>query len=98
MILKKTGGHISKVNLSRDHFLTCRALDPALMDDLPPASPGIHRIDHAINCLPDKASAGPPYFWSALLHLLHAIDCLVHPLAVIPTDPDPGSLWFSSTT
>ncbi|KAK4513034.1 uncharacterized protein ATC70_013034 [Mucor velutinosus] len=82
--------------ISRDHFLTCRALDRTFFDALPPAPPGIHRIDHALNCLPDKASAGPPYFWSALLLLLHAIDCLVHPLAVIPPDPDPGSLWFSA--
>ncbi|KAL9536483.1 hypothetical protein MBANPS3_012619 [Mucor bainieri] len=81
--------------ISRDHFLTCRALDRTLLDALPPAPPGVHRIDHALNCLPTKRSAGPPYYWSALMLLLHAIDSLVHPLAVIPADRDPGSLWFS---
>ncbi|KAF1803651.1 hypothetical protein FB192DRAFT_1279347 [Mucor lusitanicus] len=85
----------SGIFISRDHFLSCRALDPYLLDALPPAPIGVHRIDHALNCLPDKASAGPPYFWPALLHLLHAIDCLVHPLAVIAPDRDPGSLWFA---
>jgi hypothetical protein len=83
------------VHISRDHFLHCRALDLDLFDALPPAPPGVHRIDHALNCLPDKASAGPPGYWSALLQLLYAIDCLVHPLAVIAPNPDPGSLWFS---
>ncbi|KAG1111551.1 hypothetical protein G6F42_014991 [Rhizopus arrhizus] len=69
------------VHISRDHFLHCRALDLDLFDALPPAPPGVHRIDHALNCLPDKASAGPPGYWSVLLQLLYAIDCLVHPLA-----------------
>ncbi|KAK4508996.1 uncharacterized protein ATC70_007344 [Mucor velutinosus] len=85
------------VYISRDHFMYCRALDPALIDALPPAPPGVHRIDHALNCLPTNASAGPPDFWPALLNLLYAIDCLVHPLAVIAPDPDPASLWYSST-
>jgi hypothetical protein len=81
--------------ISRNHFLTCRALDRSLLDALPQAPPGIHRIDHALNCLPVKAGDGPPSYWPDLLALLHAIDCLVHPLAVIPADIDPGSLWFS---
>ena len=84
--------------ISRDHLLYCRALNPELIDALPPAPIGVHRIDHALNCLPDKVSAGPPYFWSALLQLLHAIDCLVHPLAVIAPDRDPGSLWFAPSS
>ncbi|KAF1797001.1 hypothetical protein FB192DRAFT_1257982, partial [Mucor lusitanicus] len=83
--------------ITRDHLLYCRALDPDLIDALPPAPPHVHRIDHALNCLPTKASAGPPAYWSALLQLLHAIDCLVHPLAVIAPDPDPGSLWFAES-
>ncbi|KAK4509924.1 uncharacterized protein ATC70_008073 [Mucor velutinosus] len=82
--------------ISRNHFLTCRALDRTLLDALPVAPPGIHRIDYALNCLPVKASDGPPSYWSALLALLHAIDCLVHPLAVIPADLDSGLLWFSA--
>ncbi|GAN11484.1 hypothetical protein MAM1_0628c11047 [Mucor ambiguus] len=85
------------VYISRDHFLYCRALDPALIDALPPAPPGVHRIDHALNCLPTNASTGPPDYWPALLNLLYAIDCLVHPLAVIAPDPDPASLWYSRT-
>ncbi|KAK4509920.1 uncharacterized protein ATC70_003771 [Mucor velutinosus] len=75
-------------------FCTVRALDPDLIDALPPAPPGVHRIDHALNCLPTNASAGPPDFWPALLNLLYAIDCLVHPLAVIAPDPDPASLCY----
>lgn len=78
--------------ISRDHFLTCRALDNELFDNLPTAPPGVNLIDYALNCLPEKASTGSPPYWSALLSLLHAIDCLVHPLAVIAPDPDPGSL------
>jgi len=69
------------VCISRNHFLHCGALHLDLFDTLPPAPPGVHRIDHALNCLPDKASAGPPGYWSVLLQLLYAIDCLVHPLA-----------------
>ena len=83
------------VHISRDHFLTCRALDGELLDALPSAPFGINKIDHALNCLPVKSSAGPPPYWSALLSLLHAIDCISHPLAVIAPDPDPGSLWFT---
>ena len=82
--------------ISRDHFLTCRALDRTLLDALPHAPLGVNRIDHALNCLPVRASAAAPYYWSALMLLLHAIDSLVHPLAVIPADPDPGSLWLSA--
>jgi hypothetical protein len=74
----------------RDHLLACRAIDYSMFDALPPAPPGIHKIDHALNLLPTKASSGPPFFWPALLQLLHAIDCLVHPLAVIAPDPDPA--------
>ena len=82
------------VFISRDHFLSCRALDPELLDALPPAPIGFHPIDHALNSLPTKASDGPPVYWSALMHLLYAIDCLVHPLAVIAPDPDPATLWY----
>ena len=80
--------------ISRDHFPRCRALDSDLWDALPAAPPGVHVLDHALNMLPTSGSAGPPVYWSALLSLLHAIDCLVHPLAIIAPDPDPGSLWF----
>lgn len=83
------------VHISRDHFLTCRALDGELLDALPSAPFGTNKIDHALNCLPVKSSTGPPPYWSALLSLLHAIDCISHPLAVIAPDPDPGSLWFT---
>ena len=83
------------VHISRDHFLSCRALDGELLDALPSAPLGVNKIDHALNCLPVNPSSGPPPFWSALLSLLHAIDCITHPLAVIPPDPDPGSLWFT---
>ena len=82
------------VYISRDHFLSCRALDSTLLDALPAAPFGVHKIDHALNLLPEKASSGPPPYWSALLALLHAIDCLVHPLAIIASDPDPGSSWY----
>ncbi|KAK4521567.1 uncharacterized protein ATC70_007328 [Mucor velutinosus] len=80
--------------ISRNHFPQCRALDRDLWDALPAAPPGVHVIDNALNMLPISGSAGPPVYWSALLSLLHAIDCLVHPLATIAPDPDPGSLWF----
>ncbi|KAG2200106.1 hypothetical protein INT46_006485 [Mucor plumbeus] len=82
------------VYISQDHFLSCRALDSALLDLLPAAPFGVHKIDHALNLLPEKASSGPPPYWSALLTLLHAIDCLVHPLATIASDLDPGSSWY----
>jgi hypothetical protein len=72
------------VHISRDHFLSCRALDGELLDALPSAPLGVNKIDHALNCLPVNPSSGPPPFWSALLSLLHAIDCITHPLAVIP--------------
>ena len=87
------------VRISRDHFLVCPALPPSLFDELPDAPPGVHRIDHALNMLPTKASNGPPPFWPALLELLHAIDCLVHPLATIAPDPPPGrhSWWHSDS-
>ena len=84
------------VYISRDHFLSCRALDGNLLDALPAAPFGVHKIDHALNLLPEKAASGPPPYWSALLALLHAIDCLVHPLAIIASDPDPGSSWYLS--
>ncbi|KAL9549512.1 hypothetical protein PS6_006045 [Mucor atramentarius] len=50
------------VGISRDQFLHCRALHLDLFDALPPAPPGVHRIDHALNFLPDKASAGSLWF------------------------------------
>ena len=78
-------------------LLDMSALDRALLDALPSAPFGVNRTDHALNCLPERASADPPYYWSALMLLLHAIDRLVHPLAVIPDDPDPGSLWLSAS-
>lgn len=86
------------VHISRDHFLSCRALDGELLDALPSAPLGVNKIDHALNCLPVKSSSGPPPYWSALLSLLHAIDGIAHPLAVISPDPDPGSLWFIDKT
>ncbi|KAK4514624.1 uncharacterized protein ATC70_002225 [Mucor velutinosus] len=76
--------------ISRDHFPQCRALDRDLWDALPAAPPGVHVIDNALNMLPISGSAGPPVYWSALLSLLHAIDCLVHPLATIASDPPFG--------
>ena len=83
------------VHISRDHFLSCRALDGKLLDALPSAPLGVNKIDHALNCLPVKPSSGPPPFWSAKLSLLHAIDCITPPLAVRPSNPDPRSLWFT---
>lgn len=80
--------------ISRDHFLTCRAIEPGLIDCLPPAPSGINRIDFALSSLPTKASQSPPAFWPALLTLLWYIDTLCHPLKNIPEDPDPGSSWF----
>lgn len=41
------------------NFLYCCALDPDLIDALPPTPHGVQRIDHALNCLPTKVSAGP---------------------------------------
>lgn len=84
--------------ISRDHFPYCRALPAELSDALPAAPSGIHVIDNALNKLPVRGSAGPPVYWSALLSLLHAIDCLVHPLATVAPDPDAGSLWFCPPT
>jgi hypothetical protein len=85
--------------LSRDHFaFGCRAIDHQLLSQLPDTGPGINPIDYALNCLPYKASAGPPSFWSALLEILYVIDTLCHPLATIAPDPDPGDTWFATTT
>ncbi|KAG2192063.1 hypothetical protein INT47_006506 [Mucor saturninus] len=83
--------------ITRDHFLSYRALESTLWDSLPPSpSPTIHRLDFAISSLPTSASSGPPPYWSELLQLLYAIDCLVHPLANIAPDPDPGDSWLPS--
>ena len=87
---------VSRQYLSRDHLLTCRALDPSLFDALPQPPFGVHIIDHALNCLPTKATTGPPPFWYALLQLLNSVDRLRHPLATIPSVPDPGNRWFCS--
>ncbi|KAI9309943.1 hypothetical protein BX666DRAFT_2100201 [Dichotomocladium elegans] len=86
---------VSGARLSRDHFLVCRAIDPSLIEQLPPSPPSVNRIDHALNSLPLSASDGPPPFWSALLSLLYVVDTLCHPLAHIAPDPDPGDSWFS---
>jgi hypothetical protein len=89
----------SGARLTRDHFVSgCRAIETDLLDPLPVAPPGINRIDHALNKLPTKASAGPPPFWSALLEVLYVIDTLCHPLATIAPDRDPGDAWFATTT
>lgn len=86
------------VFVSRDHFLVCRALNiSSYLNALPDPPPGVHRIDHALNQLPTTAKNGPPSYWSALLEILYAIDCLVHPLATIAPDPDPGSSWWLPT-
>ena len=85
---------LSGAFISRDHFLSCRALDSELFSALPSPPAGVHLIDHALNSLPVKASTGPPPFWSALLQLLHAIDSLVHPLATIAPEPDPHGSWL----
>jgi hypothetical protein len=84
--------------LSRDHFVfDCRGIDPSLFSQLPDTPPDVNAIDHALNCLPTKASAGPPPFWPALLGLLYVIDTLCHPLATLVHDPDPGDAWFAAT-
>jgi hypothetical protein len=84
--------------LSRDHFVfDCRGIDPSLFSQLPDTPPDVNAIDHALNCLPTKASAGPPPFWPALLELLYVIDTLCHPLATLVHDPDPGDAWFAAT-
>jgi hypothetical protein len=89
----------SGTRLTRDHFVSgCRAIETDLLDPLPVAPPGINRIDHALNQLPIKASAGPPPFWSTLLEVLHVIDTLCHPLAPIAPDLDPGDAWFATST
>ena len=81
------------VQISRDHFLQCRAIDSSLFDSLPAAPPGVNRIDHAINSLPTKAIQGPPSFWPDLLSILWYCDTLCHPSKNIPEDPSPGSSW-----
>ncbi|KAG2205230.1 hypothetical protein INT47_009495 [Mucor saturninus] len=81
--------------ISRDHFLTCRAIDPELISSLPVSPPGVNRIDFALSSLPTKAKSGPPKFWPALLTILWLIDTLCHPLKNIPEDPDPGSSWYN---
>jgi hypothetical protein len=79
--------------ISRNHFLTCRAIDPSLFDSLPRAPPGVNRIDHAISSLPSNPKKGPPAFWSALLTILWLIDTLCHPTKNIPEGPSPGLSW-----
>lgn len=81
--------------ISRDHFLTCRAIDPDLFLSLPIAPPGVHQLDFALNQLPLKASSPPPAFWPALLTILWYIDTLCHPSKQIPPDPDPGIGWLN---
>ncbi|KAG2192064.1 hypothetical protein INT47_006507 [Mucor saturninus] len=81
--------------ITRDHFLTCRAIDADLIDSLPVSPPGVNRIDFALNSLPTKKKNKPPAFWPKLLSLLWMIDTLCHPLSNIPEDPDPGSSWFN---
>lgn len=89
---------LSGAYITRDHLLSCRALDSSLWEELPASpSPLIHQLDFALNSLPTKASSGPPRYWSALLKLLYAIDCLCHPLANIAPDPDPGYSWLPSS-
>lgn len=82
------------VLISRNHFLTCRAIDPSLFDSLPSAPPGVNRIDHAISKLPTSYKNGPPDFWSDLLAILWFVDTLCHPNKFIPEDPSPGSSWY----
>lgn len=65
-----------------------------ILDALPAAPFGDHKVDYALNILPEKAFSGHLPYWSALLALLHAIDCLVHPLATIASNPDSGSSWY----
>ncbi|KAG2190844.1 hypothetical protein INT47_006210 [Mucor saturninus] len=81
--------------ITRDHFLTCRAIDADLIDSLPVSPPGVNRIDFALNSLPTKKHHKPPAFWPNLLSLLWMIDTLCHPLSNIPEDPHPGSSWFN---
>lgn len=81
--------------ITRDHFLTCRSIDPALFESLPVAPPGVHRIDYAINQLPNKSSLPPPAFWPDLLTILWLIDTLCHPSKNIPADPHPGTSWLN---
>ncbi|KAG2207221.1 hypothetical protein INT47_012274 [Mucor saturninus] len=76
--------------ITRDHFLTFRALDADLINSLPVSPPGVNRIDFALNSLPTKKHHRPPAFWPKLLiSLLWIIDTLCHPLSNIPEDPDP---------
>lgn len=82
------------VLISRNHFLTCRAIEPSLVDSLPRCPPNVNRIDYAISCLPTTSQDCPPSYWPALLTLLWYIDTLCHPTKNIPEDPSPGSSWF----
>ncbi|KAI9361354.1 hypothetical protein BD770DRAFT_383250 [Pilaira anomala] len=80
--------------ISREHFLTCRAILYHLFDSLPVAPPGVHQIDFALNQLPTSANSKPPAFWPDLLTLLWYIDTLCHPTKNIPPDPSPGVSWY----
>ncbi|KAI8066158.1 hypothetical protein BDF21DRAFT_346027 [Thamnidium elegans] len=83
--------------ISREHFLTCREIDPEVLDTLPVAPPGVNRIDFAISSLPTKAkaSSSPPQYWESLLTFLWLVDTLCHPNKNIPPDPSPGNSWYN---
>lgn len=85
--------------ISRNHFLTCRAIDPSLFDSLPRSPPPPMSIVSIMHCpafQPTQRKA-PPDFWSALLTILWLIDTLCLPSKNIPEDPLPGSSWFPPT-
>jgi hypothetical protein len=80
--------------ISREHFLTCRAIDRDLLDLLPVAPPGVNRIDFAISSLPTNVKSNPPQYWESLLTFLWYVDTLCHPNKNIPPDPSPGNSWY----
>lgn len=80
--------------ISREHFLTCRAIDRDLLDSLPVAPPGVNKVDFAISSLPTKVKSGPPQYWESLLTFLWYVDTLCHPDKNIPPDPSPGNSWY----
>ncbi|KAI9360162.1 hypothetical protein BD770DRAFT_318806, partial [Pilaira anomala] len=80
--------------ISREHFLTCRAIPHDLLHSLPVVPPGVNRIYFAISSLPTKAKSSPPAFWESLLILLWYVDALCHPNKNISPDPSLGTSWY----